>query len=290
MSKKILITGGAGQVGSSLYSFLEKTYNVTNTSRKGSESSVKLDISDRSEVVRVLNEYSPDVIINCASFNNVDNCEKDKRIARNVILEGLKNLALNSGKESMIVHISSDYVFNGKKAKYSELDKPDPLNYYGRLKLESENFLRGLNRKSVILRCNVVFSEILKNKSNFFAWIYNNLKDGKEINVVSDQISNPTPVELLIKTIESAIILKANGIFNVGTLEPLSRYDFALKVCDIFNFDKGLLGKIESKDLKQIARRPMNTFLDTEKISKFLDIDVYSLDYYLEKIRDKFNE
>jgi len=290
LSKKILITGGAGQVGSSLYSFLEKTYNVTNTSRKGSESSIKLDISDRSEVVRVLNEYSPDVIINCASFNNVDNCEKDKRIARNVILEGLKNLALNSRTESMIVHISSDYVFNGKKVKYSELDQPDPLNYYGRLKLESENFLRGLNRKSVILRCNVVFSEILKNKSNFFAWIYNNLKDGKEINVVGDQISNPTPVELLIKTIESAIILKTDGIFNVGTLEPLSRYDFALKVCDIFNFDKGLLGKIESEDLKQIARRPMNTFLDTEKISKFLDIDVYSLDYYLEKIRDKFNE
>ena len=286
----MIITGGCGQTGLTLCSFFEKSYNVINTSRLGSQNSVKLDVSDKLEVSRVFKKYNPDIIINCASFNNVDNCEQDKKKARDVIFEGLQNLILNSRKKSVLVHISSDYIFNGEKDKYLESDNPDPLNYYGKLKLESENLLRSSNRKYLILRCNVVFSQILNNKSNFFAWVYNNLKKNKEISVVDDQVSNPTPVELLAKVIEASIILKSNGIYNVGTLDPVSRYDFALKICDCFKFNKSLLKKIKSNDLNQIAKRPKRTFLDIEKTSKILDIDIYSLDYYLTNIRDKINE
>lgn len=286
----MLITGGCGQLGLSLYSFFKRSYNVVNTSRLGSEESIQLDVSNKLEVSRVLEKYNPDIIINCASFNNVDGCENNKKKARAVIFEGLQNLILNSRKDSILIHISSDYIFKGDKDRYLESDSPDPLNYYGRLKLESENLLRSSNRSYLILRCNVVFSHILDNKSNFFAWVYKNLKNNKEISVVDDQISNPTPVELLAKVIETSIILKSNGIYNVGTSDPISRYDFALKICNCFNFDKLLLKKIKSSNLNQLAKRPRNTFLDIEKTSKALDIDIYSLDYYLKNIRDKINE
>ena len=286
----MLITGGCGQLGSSLHSFFKRSYNVINTSRLGSEESVRLDVSNKLEVARVFEKYNPDIIINCASFNNVDGCENNKKKARAVIFEGLQNLILNSRKDSILVHISSDYIFKGDKDRYLESDSPDPLNYYGRLKLESENLLRSSNRNYLILRCNVVFSHILDNKNNFFAWVYKNLKSNKEISVVDDQISNPTPVELLAKVIEASIILKSNGIYNVGTPEPISRYNFALKICNCFNFDKLLLKKIESSDLNQLAKRPRNTFLDIDKTSKTLDVDMYSLDYYLKNIRDKINE
>tara|TARA_B100001029_G_C15009119_1_gene423069 strand:- start:352 stop:1212 length:861 start_codon:yes stop_codon:yes gene_type:complete len=286
----MLITGGCGQLGLSLHSFFKSSYNVISTSRVKSEKSVQLDVSDKLEVARVFEQHNPDIIINCASFNNVDDCEKNKKKARGVIFDGLQNLILNSRKDSILIHISSDYIFRGDKDKYLESDSPDPLNYYGRLKLESENLLRSSNREYLILRCNVVFSHILDNKSNFFAWVYKNLKNNQEISVVSDQISNPTPVELLAKVIEASIILKSNGIYNVGTLDPISRYNFALKICNCFNFDKLLLKKIESNSLNQVAKRPRNTFLDIEKTSKTLDIDIYSLDYYLKNIRDKINE
>ncbi len=290
MSKKILITGGAGQLGSNLHLFLEKSYNVINTSKAGSRDSLKLDVSNRLAVSAILKEYSPDIIVNCASFNSVDDCEIKKKKAREVIFKGMQNLIVGSEKKTKIIHISSDYIFDGQKNEYLESDIPNPLNYYGRLKLESENLLRSSNREYVILRCNVIFGEMIENKSNFFAWVYNNLKMNKAINLVSDQISNPTPVELLEKVIESIIILNSSGIYNVGTLEPISRYDFALKICDIFNFDRLLLKKINSHDLNQIAKRPMNTFLNIDKTSNSLDIDIYALDYYLTNIRDKINE
>jgi len=289
LSKTILITGGNGQVGFSAYSFLKKNYNVISTSKMGSDQLIKLDVSDKLEVATVLEKYSPDIIINCASFNNVDGCEIDKEKARSINFKGLQNLIAYSKKKSTLIHLSSDYIFNGQKNRYLESDSPEPLNYYGKLKLEAENLLRSSMRKYVILRCNVIFSQMLKNKSNFFAWVYNNLKDNKGISVVDDQVSNPVPVDLLNEIIESCIILESDGIYNVGTLDYLSRYDFALKICNCFNFDKMLLKKITSKDLNQIAKRPRNTFLDIGKTSKDLDVDIYSLDYYLTNIRDKIN-
>ena len=89
---------------------------------------------------------------------------------------------------------------------------------------------------------------------------------------------------MLVEIIESAIILKSTGIYSVGTLDAISRYDFALKICERFDFDKSLIKKITSDSLGQIAKRPMNTFLNIEKTSKALDIEIYSLDYYLTKL------
>ena len=285
MSKNILITGGLGQLGLTLYSDFKKSYKVINTSKTGLFDSIELDITNSSEVESKLSAYSPDIIFNCASYNSVDSCELNKKDARDVIVLGLRNLIKSSKKDCKIVHISSDYIFDGKSRRYLELDSPNPINYYGKLKLESENLLRSSNRDFVILRCNSVFSGLLDNKSNFLAWVYNNLKAEKSIRVVDDQSSNPTPVELVSKVLNLAIPLNLSGIYNVGSLDLISRYEFALKICNQFGFDKSKVLKVPTESLGQIADRPKITYLDISKISNELDIDIYSIEYYLKNIK-----
>ena len=290
MSKNILITGGLGQLGLTLYSDFKESYKVVNTSKTGLSDSIPLDITDSFEVEKQLNRHCPDIIFNCASYNNVDDCEINKKDARDVIVLGLQNLIRNSKKDCKIVHISSDYVFNGQKDSYSELDKPSPINYYGRLKLESENLLRSSNRDFIILRCNSIFSDFLDNKSNFLAWVYNNLKIENKIRVVDDQSSNPTPVELISKVLNLAILLNSTGIYNIGSLDLISRYKFALKICKKFGFNESLIARIQTVSLKQVAKRPKSTYLDIDKISNELDMDIYSIDYYLDNIKEGIYE
>jgi len=281
LSKKILITGASGQLGSYLCKVFLNRYNVLGTARKEGGNSYKLDISDGKQVKAVLHQENPDIIINCASYNNVDQSESHKIKARETIVQGISNIVRFSSKNTMIVHISSDYIFSGDKELYHESDKPHPINYYGKLKLESENILIGSNRKYAIIRPNVVFSGDIKNKSNFLGWVVRNLDSNKKINVVSDQVSNPTPVELLGEVIESIILLNIEGIFNVGTSDPISRYEFALKIAKIFNYDTNLINEIKTDDLKQLALRPKRTYLSCNKISNELELDVYSVDHYL---------
>jgi len=290
LSKNILITGGLGQLGLTLYSDFKESYKVVNTSKTGLSDSIPLDITDSFEVEKQLNRHCPDIIFNCASYNNVDDCEINKKDARDVIVLGLQNLIRNSKKDCKIVHISSDYVFNGQKDSYSELDKPSPINYYGRLKLESENLLRSSNRDFIILRCNSIFSVFLDNKSNFLAWVYNNLKIENKIRVVDDQSSNPTPVELISKVLNLAILLNSTGIYNIGSLDLISRYKFALKICKKFGFNESLIARIQTVSLKQVAKRPKSTYLDIDKISNELDMDIYSIDYYLDNIKEGIYE
>ena len=117
MSKKILITGGRGQLGQYLFKSFQGIYNVINTFPKGAANSYSLDVTNSKQVELVLNQESPDIIINCASYNSVDKCESDKISARDIIVEGLRNIVKFSDKNSMIVHISSDYIFDGEKKK-----------------------------------------------------------------------------------------------------------------------------------------------------------------------------
>ena len=286
MSKKILITGGDGQLGLCLHNSFYDSYNIIKTSPRRSSNSYKLDITNSQQVESIFLQEAPDVIINCASYNGVDKCESDKIKARNVIVDGLANIIKFSNKNSRIIHISSDYIFSGEKDTYSELDTPNPINYYGKLKLESENILIGSNRKHAIVRPNVVFSSSIDNKSNFLGWVVRNLDTKRSINVVSDQVSNPTPVELLKEVIESIMLLNLEGVFNVGTLDSISRYAFALKIAENFGYDSSLINDIKTEDLHQIAPRPRNTFLNFDKVVEKLGVDIYSIDYYLKNYKE----
>tara|TARA_A100001011_G_C14307049_1_gene843639 strand:+ start:1689 stop:2567 length:879 start_codon:yes stop_codon:yes gene_type:complete len=288
LSKRILITGAKGQLGLFLSYSLGKVFNVVSTSKNPENKDIiHMDVSSKKDVENILTKYYPEIIINCASFNDVDSCEIEKEYSRGVIFRGLQNILKYSDKNCNIIHISSDYVFDGFKRSYTEYDKPNPVNYYGKLKLEAENLLMSSNRCFSIFRCSTLFSHYIYNKSNFLAWVYNNLKSNKKINVVVDQVSNPTSVELISEVAQAVIMLNNYDIYNVGCLEPINRYNFAVKIANLFGFNSNLINSVDSKVINFKANRPKNTYLKTDKILNELNIDVYSIDYYLNRSKER---
>ena len=127
-----------------------------------------LNITQQKDVIKTIHNIRPNIIINCAAYTDVDGCEEDKKHAHLVNVIGLQNLIHASSPETYFIQISSDYVFDGKSGPYSEEDHTYPINYYGKTKLEAENILRGSRRKYLIIRPNVLYSEDLFVKGNFF--------------------------------------------------------------------------------------------------------------------------
>lgn len=294
MKKNILITGSNGQLGFALNNKLKKYFNVVPTMKvKKSYHTADckiLDITDKQNVCKILNQFRPNVLINCSAFSNVDGCEADKKKAYNINVEGVRNLISHSDKDALIIQISSDYIFDGNDGPYSEDDPAYPINYYGKTKLEAENILRGSRRKFIIFRPNVIYSDNLHVKSNFFSWVYRSLISDKRIYVVNDQISNPTYLNDFVEIIFKSILLNSEGIFNYGCDGCISRYDFAKLIAKIFGFNENLIIPVETDYLRKkiktyIANRPQNSSLNTNKIQNQLDINTISTEHSLKKIK-----
>jgi len=235
----------------------------------------KLDITNKEDVKRIISEHKPDVIVNCAAFTNVDACETEHEACWKLNVDGLKNLIIAARREgSKVIHISTDYVFDGKNGPYTEDDTPNPISFYGRSKLAAENALTTSGIDHAIVRTMVLFGLGVNIKPNFALWMIDKLKAGESINIVDDQIGNATMIDDLAWGILKVIEKKQTGIFNIAGKDILSRYDFALKICDVFEFNKDLVKKIKTANLKQPAPRPLNSGLVTLKASSLLGINL----------------
>ena len=286
--QKILITGSNGMLGSELCLNDKYKYEFICTSLHPKKRKHQfLDVTKKDKVKKILDYYNPDVIINCSAYTNVDKAENNKAITHEVNVSGLQHLIKYSDFQTKIVHISTDYVFDGQHSPYYEDSNTFPLNYYGKTKLEAENMLIGSNRKFIIIRPNVLFSY---KDNNFFTFVYKNLLNNNLLNIVTDQISNPVYVPSLSTIILELILLDCEGIFHFGTDKNISRYDFALKIAKKFKFNEKLLNPILTKDLHQTAQRPLNTTLNCDKIEKYLDINLDSIDNNLQKIKKIYDE
>lgn len=278
--KRILICGANGLLGQRLSMMLsvQTNYEVLNTSVERSFVYDKLlfdynqlDITNRSDVKSLISSFQPDVILNAAAATNVDQCETNREEAWKLNVTAVENLAKaarNVG--ARFIHVSTDYVFDGKNGPYDEETLPNPIGYYGKTKLASENVVRSSGAKYAILRTNVLYGYGIGIKTNFALWVVNNLKVGKQINVVDDQYGNPTYVSDLALAMIKTFELDREGIFHIGGSEQLSRYDFALIAAKIFEFDTSLIKRIKTHELKQTAPRPMQSGLITLKAEKQL--------------------
>jgi dTDP-4-dehydrorhamnose reductase len=225
-----------------------------------------VDITQKRDVRKLVVDWKPDVIINAAAMTNVDACETDRELAWKINVGGVENIidaARRAG--SSIVHFSTDYIFDGKAGPYSEVDRPAPLNYYGRGKLASENELRASGLPHVILRTMVLYGYGTGVKPNFALWLVRNLEERKPVRVVNDQTGNPTLVDDLAHAVVSAVELGKTGIYHIAGRDLLSRYDFALKLARVFGFDPDLVTPISTSHLKQPAQRPLKSGLITLK-------------------------
>ncbi|MBL7046590.1 MAG: dTDP-4-dehydrorhamnose reductase [Candidatus Marinimicrobia bacterium] len=293
MSKRILITGAFGQLGEAVIRELQPHFDLLATDiqivkTKSFLYQVKhLDITSRPGVMKIVKNFNPEIIINMAAYIDVDGCETNREIAWNVNVRGVEYLleAIRR-KKTRIIHISSDYIFNGENGPYKEKDIPNPINYYGKTKLASENAIRGSANPWVILRTNVLYGSSTRSRASFVNWVVTSLRQGKEITVVDDQIGNPTWTGGLAEAIKMAILLNVRGIFNYGGAEFLSRFQFAQKIANVFECDKSSVVPVSTDDLNQIAQRPLKSGLITNKIEDILGLRTYEVEYCLQKIKE----
>jgi len=267
--KRVLICGSNGLLGQRLALMLgDRTdYEVLNTSHHRSFvfddrlfDYTQLDLTRKGDVKSLISSFQPDVVMNAAAMTNVDWCEEHREEAWNVNVVGVEHLVEAVRKVgAKLIHISTDYVFDGKTGGYSEDDKPNPINYYGKTKLAGENAIRIADIDYAILRTIVVYGNGIDVKKNFALWVIDSLNSRKPIRCVTDQIGNPTHVSDLALAIIKIAELGKSGIFHICGKEQVSRHDFAVKIAEVFGLDRTLIEPILTNQLVQRAARPLRT-------------------------------
>ncbi|AGJ62320.1 SDR family oxidoreductase [Saccharolobus islandicus] len=265
---RILITGASGQLGIELSEVLKgdliKVYNT-----KEVQGGYKLDLTNYSAVEDFIIKKKPDVIINTASLTDVDKCEVERSLAFKVNAEAVKHIVRASRViEAYLIHISTDYVFDGEKGLYKEEDLPNPINYYGLSKLLGETYALSYD-DTLVLRTSGVFRH-----KGFPIYVYKTLKEGKEVSAFKGYYS-PISARKLAEAISELIDYRKTGILNVAG-ERISRVDLAMKIKEKFNLGGSVK---EVDDVKGwVAKRPFDSSLDISKAKKILSVDFYSLD------------
>ncbi len=230
------------------------------------------DITSWEQVKETVRSFQPRFIVNAAAFTDVDGNEREPEKARLVNTTGVEHLlAAGVEVEARLVQVSTDYVFDGTAGPYLEGDKPAPLSVYGRTKLEAERLV--LERDGhLVIRANVLFGPDIESQASFVRWVVNLLKEGKPIRVVNDQINNPTLTTHLAGAIGKALEQGAAGLYHYGGLEFASRYDFALKIARHFNLPVEGIATITTKELDQLAPRPLRGGLICSKVKMELNV------------------
>jgi dTDP-4-dehydrorhamnose reductase len=289
MNKKVLITGALGQLGNTLYSVLRHKYDIilTDAIKTSNKNYIELDITNSYEVDQIFSKYEPDIVINLAATTDVDQCEKQPKMTKNVNTDSVKTLLKHH--DGKFVQISTDYVFDGKNGPYVESDKTNPINVYGKTKLEAEQYISNNYNDWCIIRTNVLFDYQQRTKASFIKWVVDSLQNGQEIYAVNDQWNNPTWTFDLAKIIELILLFDKRDLYHYGGADYLNRYDFALMIAEVFNLDQRLILPIKTAELNQLARRPLKGGLITNKIEQTLNINCNKLYDSLLEIKSRMN-
>ncbi len=294
----VLITGANGLLGQKLCLSFSSSYKVVATdlhtqNLTSFSNSVYecLDLTDRRALVFHVRFYNPRVIINAAAYTDVDGCEIHRSKAWATNVGGVKNLVEVCQKHQIkLVHLSTDYIFDGEKGPYSEEDPPHPINFYGQTKLEGENVIKEGGIDFLIVRTNVLYGVGKKVKKNFLLWLLEKLSAGEKVKIVSDQFNNPTLADNLSACMLEMAQKGISGIFHIGGTDYLSRYDFALKVADKFEFDKSNILPTKTEFLNQKAKRPHRGGLSTRKAQRILRTKLLSVEEGLEQAKKSKEE
>jgi dTDP-4-dehydrorhamnose reductase len=222
---------------------------------------------DMTKSVDLIPCLKPQYIVLTAAMTNVDACEADRLAAWKANALGPKNVA-SAAKDtgSKLIYVSTDYVFDGERGMYREDDQTSPINYYGESKLAGERFVREICPDSLIARTSVLYGQNPV-RQNFVTWAVDEMKKGNRINIVNDQYTSPTLSSNLADMILG--IRDQAGVFHTCGSERINRYDFTIKIAKAFSLDESLVNPITSNQLSWKAWRPMDSSLDTSKVSRF---------------------
>jgi dTDP-4-dehydrorhamnose reductase len=282
---KVLVVGCDGQLGTFLVKSLILTeWHVVALNKN------RLDIADSTHVASTLLQYNPDVIINAAAYTSVDKAEENSFLANIVNHCGVINLATAAEKMgAFIIHISTDYVFNGAKlTPYDETDSASPLNVYGETKCAGEIALMNGVSKYILIRTSWLFSEC---GNNFFTKINHLLKTNTELRVVDDQIGGPTYVGDLVKLIMTILRhveshhFSSWGVYHYAGYPFVSWYEFACRIkAAVIPDNQCAIHPVSSGHYPFQAKRPLNSCLNSSKVQSVFDLPPSDWQHALNRI------
>jgi dTDP-4-dehydrorhamnose reductase len=292
MTDKVLVVGSNGLLGQKAVKCFSEKYEVVTAGIEDLPFTnvecfyQKLDITSLDQIKKVIDKFQPNLIFNAAAYTQVDQAEIDRDLCFAVNVTGAKNLAnLCAQNKIPLIHISTDYVFDGEKGNYLETDLPNPLGYYGQTKFEGEQVVQDSGCNFIIGRTAVLYGYGVKIQANFILWALNSLKEEKQISVVDDQIGNPTIAENLAQVCLELIEKKSFGLFHIAGSEPIPRYHLAVAVANVFGLNKNLISRIKSNDFPQKAPRPMDVSLNISKVQS-LNMNLLNVESSLRQLKE----
>ncbi len=290
----ILVTGANGFLGHYLVEqLLTKGYTVIATAKGEcrlpylqNEKFIyeTMDFSDPYSVHDVFEKHEPEVVVHAGAMSKPDECELDQWQAYVVNVESVLSLVINSEEyKSFFVFMSSDFVFDGETGPYRESDKPNPVNFYGKTKLQAEEAVQEYPFDWAIVRTVLVYGKPNAGRENILTVVKKKLVNKEVYNVFDDQLRTPTYVEDLAKGIVSIIEKRARGIFHISGEDQLSPYEMAVLTADHLGLDKTLLKKVTASEFSQPAKRPPKTVFILDKARRELDYEPISFSEGLRK-------
>lgn len=278
---KILVTGANGLLGQKVVYRLLSEPNVETIATARGECRLvnrngytyhSLDVENTQAVADLFNAIRPQCVIHTAAMTNVDACETDREgcdRANILAVQNVANAAASVGAH--VVHVSTDFIFDGEAGPYDESATPNPLSYYGLSKLRGEQVLMASAAQWAILRTILVFGVVDNaSRSNIVLWAKQSLEKGQPMNVVNDQWRCPTLSEDLAEACVQAALRKVKGIYHISGKDLLCVIDIVREVADHYGLDKSLIQPISSSTLNQPAKRPPRTGFIIEKAKKDL--------------------
>ncbi len=296
IKKRILVVGANGMLGQRIIKFFSEHENtallgcsIEPEAVYSNADYVCCDISKRESIKKTVYDFYPDVIVNAAAYTNVDKSESERELAWKINVKGVEYLAeMCRVIDAHLIHISTDYIFDGVKGPYGENATPNPLGYYGRTKLAAENALKISGALHTILRTNVLYGAA-NSRPDFVRWVVNSIRNGSQIKIVTDQINNPTFIDDLVQAISKVIEFDKQGLYNIGGKEFLSRFDFTLRIAEFFNLDKKLITPIKTPELNQPAPRPLKSGLIILKAETELSYCPHSINESLASMKKELS-
>jgi dTDP-4-dehydrorhamnose reductase len=287
--KTILVTGSNGLLGQKITEQIihKKQFSLVATSKGANRYPVKegytyaeMDILNPENVREVIKAYMPDAIIHTAAMTNVDTCEDQKEMAQRLNVEAVKTLvAICEEYNIQLVHLSTDFIFDGANGPYNELAAPNPLSYYGLTKLQAEEVIQHSQIRWAILRTIIVYGIVSDmSRSNIVLWAKNALEKGNPINVVNDQWRMPTLAEDLADCCLLAVEKEAQGVYNASGKDMMSISELVKRVADYWHLDKSLINEISAETLNQTAKRPVRTGFILDKTISELGYQPHSFE------------
>jgi dTDP-4-dehydrorhamnose reductase len=298
---RVLVTGSNGLLGTKLLAAMLRRPHLTPLAASrgtcanrhlGEFPFYALDVADAAQVREVVARAAPDAVVHTAAMTDVDGCERDPRGAWTVNVRATELVAEACARTgAALVHLSTEYVFDGEAGPYVESDPPHPISVYGRTKLESERAVAERCQRWAVARTTVLFGYAPAARRNFVLWLLDRLARGEPARVVADQVGSPTLADNLAEMVLALVEGGGQSIYHTVGASRLSRYGFARLAASVFDLDGTLVQPITTRELAQPAPRPLNAGLVTRRFEReFPAVPVLTSREALERLRGQLAE